>query len=133
ILLPDDWEDEVHDIAGMVDEAGGFISGITSGADDLVVVNANARRSADDVAPDGWAQRGADNNRGTVWQAPDADGNANMVRVMDPTEQYPNGYVRFHNEHGQPIDLNGRPGAPADTHIPIDPDNTFPTPEGWPS
>ncbi len=80
---------------------------------------------------DDWTARTADNGKGTVWQAPGATGNASMVRTMNPTAQYPNGYVRFHNRHGQPIGLNGKPGSKAETHIPMNPDGTFPTPVGW--
>jgi hypothetical protein len=45
--------------------------------------------------------------------------------------QYPNGYVRFYNEHGQPVGLNGKPGPNSATHIPIAPDGTYPLPQGW--
>lgn len=30
--------------------------------------------------------------------------------------QYPNGYVRFYNESGQPVTVEGRPGTDAETH-----------------
>jgi hypothetical protein len=79
----------------------------------------------------GWTARTADNGKGTVYQAPDAAGNANMVRVMDSTPQYPNGYVRFYNEQGQPIGLNGKPGPNSETHIPRSQDGTYPIPQGW--
>lgn len=36
---------------------------------------------------------------------------------MEPTPQYPNGYVRFYNEHGQPVGLDGNPGPNSATHI----------------
>ena len=80
---------------------------------------------------DDWTARIADNGKGSVWQAPGATGNANMVRTMNPTSMYPNGYVRFYNKHGQPIGLNGKPGSKADTHIPMNPDSTYPIPVGW--
>ncbi|MFE2231713.1 polymorphic toxin-type HINT domain-containing protein [Streptomyces sp. NPDC059442] len=80
---------------------------------------------------DDWVGRRADNGKGTVWQRPGSTGNADMVRVMDPTGMYPNGYVRFHNKSGQPIGLNGKPGSKADTHIPMNPDGTYPVPVGW--
>jgi RHS repeat-associated protein len=80
---------------------------------------------------DGWTARTADNGKGSVWQAPGATGNADMVRTMNPTPRYPNGYVRFYNKHGQPIGLNGKPGSKAETHIPMNPDSTYPLPTGW--
>jgi hypothetical protein len=36
-----------------------------------------------------------------------------------------------YNECGQPIDLNGKPGSNAVTHIPREPDGSYPRPEGW--
>ncbi|WP_213457155.1 polymorphic toxin-type HINT domain-containing protein [Rhizomonospora bruguierae] len=80
---------------------------------------------------DDWIARTADNGKGSVWQAPGSTGNADMVRTMNPTTMYPNGYVRFYNRHGQPIGLNGKPGSKAETHIPMNPDGTYPLPNGW--
>lgn len=94
-----------------------------------------AAQAADDVLPGGvkagWQSRVADNGKGTVWQAPGSSGNANMLRVMESTERYPNCYVRFYNDRGQPIGLNGKPGPRPDTHLPRNPDGPYPLPEGW--
>ncbi|MDT5281095.1 MAG: hypothetical protein QOJ20_2290 [Mycobacterium sp.] len=56
------------------------------------------------------------------------------IRIMEPgaNPQYPNGYVGFTNEHNQPINLDGKPGTRAETHIPRNPDGSFPIPKGWP-
>jgi len=71
---------------------------------------------------------------GTVYQQPGAVGNSNSVRIMEPgTEsRYPYGYVRFTNEHNQPINLDGKHGTRAETNIPRNPDGSFPIPKGWP-
>lgn len=69
--------------------------------------------------PEGWVPRVANNGNGIVWQEPGAAGNANMIRVADPTAMYPNGYIRVYNEGGQPISVTGKPGPQSDTHIPV--------------
>ncbi|MEU8242045.1 putative T7SS-secreted protein [Actinoplanes missouriensis] len=79
----------------------------------------------------GWSSRPADNGHGTVYQKPGSAGNADMVRVMEPTPRYPDGYVRFYNQHGQPVGLDGKPGPNSATHIPIRPDGSYPVPQGW--
>lgn len=81
--------------------------------------------------PNGWVSSPVRNGRGEMWQKPGSSGNADSMRIMDPTARYPNGYVRYYNEHGQPIDLNGKPGPNPETHIPIKPDGSFPVPTGW--
>ncbi len=68
--------------------------------------------------PPGWVGRTADNGQGWVYQRPGAAGNSDMIRIMDPTPKYPEGYVRVHNSQGQPIGIDGKPGTKADTHIP---------------
>jgi RHS repeat-associated protein len=69
--------------------------------------------------PSDYTSRPADNGKGTVYQAPGATGNADVIRVMDPTTRYPDGYVRIYNNHGQPVNVDGQPLGPAETHLPI--------------
>jgi hypothetical protein len=52
-----------------------------------------------------------------------------MIRIMDPTERYPQGYVRYYNNQGQPLDAFGKPAGRAETHIPLDYEGPIP---GWP-
>jgi RHS repeat-associated protein len=76
-----------------------------------------ARGTTFDI-PEGWAGREADNGRGIVYQRPGAPRNADSIRIMEPTEDYPNGYFRYYNGEGkgQPLDVNGKPGSPSATH-----------------
>jgi len=128
-LIPDDWEDPIHSTADMISEFTGTASNAYTSGRVLRQMDAAIPNST----PVDWPSRSADNGRGTVWQQPGAVGNANMVRVMEPTSRYPNGYVRFYNRHGQPVTMGGRPGSRAETHVPIGPDGSYPTPDGWPS
>jgi hypothetical protein len=80
--------------------------------------------------PAGWKGRVADNGKGLVFQKPGSIGSANMIRIMDPTPKYPNGYVRVYNDGGQPLDVFGKPGSKAATHIPSEYRGPW---VGWPS
>jgi RHS repeat-associated protein len=76
--------------------------------------------------PEGWITRAADNGKGFVSQSPDSVGNANMIRVMEPTKMFPNGYVRIYNGFGQPVNVLGKPGPQSATHIPLDYEGPWP-------
>jgi hypothetical protein len=80
--------------------------------------------------PAGWERRPAANSRGTIFQRPAAIGNANSIRIMNPTPRYPRGYLRFYNSAGQPLDVNGRAGPPSVTPIALDFAGPWP---GWPT
>ena len=73
--------------------------------------------------------RVADNGAGIVYQRPGATGSADMIRIMDATLQYPQGYVRYYNDRGQPLDPSGKPGNRALTHISLDYEGPM---SGWP-
>lgn len=87
-----------------------------------------------------WEGRVANNGKGEVWQNPEnvnappgTPKNANSVRIMEGTERYPDGYVRYCDENGNPLKLDGRPGPDKspETHFPIRPDGTYDIPAGW--
>ena len=78
-----------------------------------------------------WEGRVSRNGKGEVWQRPGAPDDCDSIRIMDPTPRYPDGCVRFYNDHGQPIDLSGKPTGRGDTHIPMNPDGSYPIPKGW--
>lgn len=70
--------------------------------------------------PADFVPRVADNGAGIVYQESGAAGDANSVRIMDPTSRYPNGYMVYTNGEGQPLDAFGSAGNPAGraaTHI----------------
>jgi Putative T7SS secretion signal domain len=116
--------------ATMMAASVGDLGRHAAGNDHVSPIDTSTHEQPPGVKPD-WNSRVANNGKGTVYQRPGADGNNDMVRVMDPTNRYPNGYVRFYNEHGQPVGLDGKPGPPSATHIPRAADGSYPTPEGW--
>ena len=60
--------------------------------------------------PKGFTARRADNDAGIVFQKAGSTGNDDMVRIMDPTDRYPEGYVVFYDHGGRPLDALGNPG-----------------------
>ena len=69
-----------------------------------------------------WEGRVGDKGTGMVWQKPGTTGNANSIRIMDAgvDPRYPQGYIRYYNSSGQPLDIYGKTGTQAATHIPLD-------------
>lgn len=53
------------------------------------------------------------------------------MRIAGPKEGYPNGYVRFYNRFGQPLNVLETPGPESETHIPIAPNGSYQVLEGW--
>ena len=89
-------------------------SGGTSG------INFVGTTSGDVVpVPESWSSQTANNGQGIIFQDPGATGNDNSIRIMDPTSRYPDGYLRYYNAYGQPLDALGNPGSQAATHLPL--------------
>jgi hypothetical protein len=85
--------------------------------------------------PETWEPRPADNGHGWVWQLPGSYRDSNSARVMDfhVNGRYESGYVVFRSKVNQPLTVDGKPGSPAQTHIPrIWEDGSYPVPTGWP-
>ncbi|HEX6454136.1 MAG TPA: hypothetical protein VF060_32325, partial [Trebonia sp.] len=80
--------------------------------------------------PDNWVSRTANNGKGIVFQDPNSigvgNGDQNEIRIMEPTTQYQQGYVRVYNQYGQAVDYNLKPGPNPATHIPEEEQGPFP-------
>jgi RHS repeat-associated protein len=73
------------------------------------------------AAPEGYVGVTAQNGNGLVLlpEGQALGDNANIIRYGDPTDLYPNGYFRYYNEYGQPVNpATGNPGPNSVTHIP---------------
>jgi RHS repeat-associated protein len=68
------------------------------------------------------------NDQGWVFRAPGSSGNGNIIRIGEPNSQNPNGYVRYYNASGQPLNSLGKPGSDPDTHLPLRPGDDNPDP-----
>jgi len=67
--------------------------------------------------PAGYYAARAENGNGVVYRPNGSTSNANSIRIMGPTPRYPNGYVRFYNNQGQPINFyTGKTGPNPETH-----------------
>jgi hypothetical protein len=124
--------------AAMMVAAMGDLASHATGDDHVEVIKTGKEAAPVPESPpagvkEGWSSRPANNGKGTFWQKPGSAKNANSVRIMDKDANplYPNGYVKFTNEHNQPIRLDARPGSDAETHIPRNLDGSYPLPEGW--
>jgi hypothetical protein len=110
--------------------AGGQARVRSTRSDDATARFTEARAKLPRPVPAGWRPRVTNNGKGVAFQRPGAEGDADMIRVMDPTERYGEGYVVFHNAHGQPMTPAGKPGTRAETHIPIGHDGPWPLLDG---
>ncbi len=72
--------------------------------------------------PAGWVPRPTHNGKGIVYQRPGVQRDTGSVRIMDPTNDYPEGYLRYYNDQGggQALDAQGKPGSRPATHISLD-------------
>lgn len=84
--------------------------------------------SRPDGVPGDWPVTMANSMKGVRFINPTT---GEEVRKMDPTARYPNGYVRFYNPGGQPLDANGKPGPNSATHFPRTPDGANSVPSTW--
>ena len=102
-------------------------AGIPSSQDSQSSPLAATPPSRPPVVPDTWQVRRANDGKGWDWRESDS----NAFRTKEPDERYPNGNVRFYNEHNQSLTQDGRPGSQDETHFPIREDGTYDVPKGW--
>ncbi|MHB8662784.1 MAG: RHS repeat-associated core domain-containing protein [Acidimicrobiales bacterium] len=125
-----------YDISNLLPDIGGYLQSLLNGGPvwpgghtaAAIPVGASAEQARNaantsgfDVPADAVAEP-ASPGPGWVFRSPGSQGNANTVRVMEPTAQYPNGYIRTYNASGQPLNAAGQPGSKAETHFELPPD-----------
>jgi hypothetical protein len=115
----------VNDIVGGAEALGGMLKSWydnSCGGPDAGIFVATPRGVFYQI-PEGWKGKVTENGKGIMYQRPGADGNADSIRIMQPTDRYPNGYSVAYNSQGQAVGNLGspgnRPGREA-THLPED-------------
>jgi len=109
-------------------DSGTLVPGSMRSGSTAAEARAAAEKSGYEI-PSNYIAEPADNGQGWTFRAPGSTGDANIVRVMEPNSQNPNGYVRYYNSQGQPLNIDGKPGPDPDTHLPLDPDEPEPEPD----
>ena len=74
-------------------------------------------------APPGYQAVTAQNGQGLVLlpEGQTLGDNANIIRYGESNAQNPDGYFRYYNDQGQPLNpATGQPGPNSMTHIPLD-------------
>jgi hypothetical protein len=110
---------------GLASAGKWFLTQLGCAAGVLTGIYVTTPRGVTYKIPEGWTRRTADNGKGIVFQKPGSSGNQNMIRIMGPNSQNPNGYVRIFNSKGEPVNYNLKPGTKAETHIPEDEEGPF--------
>jgi hypothetical protein len=108
--------DEVDPAAGIFDPRLSDVFGLVIRQDEVDFVVPHLREDlplyldpfllwkSDD--PEGWTSEPSRTNKGIIFRPPGSEGDANTIRIMEPTSRYPNGYVVIYNSEGQPVDYN---------------------------
>jgi RHS repeat-associated protein len=108
--------------AGLAAEGEGGVAGSAAEAESSTGANFYVTPGGTSiVAPEGYVGVTAQNGNGLALlpEGQALGDNANIIRYGDPTDLYPNGYFRYYNEYGQPLNpATGNPGPNSVTHIP---------------
>jgi hypothetical protein len=92
----------------------------------------DAMRTAREVGvdiPEGWVAERTRKDTGWIYRKPGTEGNEGIVRIMEPTDRYPEGYVVYYSKTGQPLSPTGAQGSRSNWHRPI---GDHDPPPGWP-
>ncbi|HUS63458.1 MAG TPA: hypothetical protein VMZ28_02905, partial [Kofleriaceae bacterium] len=113
--------------AGQVDNAAGTAGGMAQPAAALPPQRVAAHHGHRTIVVPGEYVLTQSDDKVIIFQRPGASGESESVRIMREGAAkkypYPNGYVRWYNKHGQPLNAAGKPGSQADTHFGLGPDD----------
>ena len=121
-------EEAVGELESATKESGSLPPRVTGRSDGKIFVTTSGGTTYD--IPASWVEHEAENGKGIVYHEPGATGNANSIRIMEPTAQYPKGYVRYYHKHGQPWTSTGSLAPPARRRFQATTRAPIP---GWPS